>query len=122
MAIAGSSSLMTVARFVHIPKDRRHWMFSRGLLSCSNIALAFAGAAMVSGCNPPAPATPPSPVSGAAVPRVIPSPALLTLAGGAPFELTRATRITLVGSNPEVDAIGQSLAALLRKSTDFPYP
>ena len=96
-------------------------MSSRGLL-CSNLALAFAGAALVSGCNPPAPASQPSPVSGAVAPRVIPAPASLTLAGGAPFELSRTTRITFVGSNPEVAAIGQSLAALLRKSTDFPFP
>ena len=97
-------------------------MSSRGLLSCSNLALAFAGAAMVSACNPPAPATAPAPVSGPVAPRIIPSPASLTLAGGAPFELTRATRITLVEANPEVSAIGETLAALLRKATQFPLP
>jgi hexosaminidase len=97
-------------------------MSSRGLLSCPNLALAFVGAAIVSACNPPAPATPPAPVSGAVTPRIIPSPASLTLAGGAPFELTRATRITLVGTNPEVGAIGETLAALLRKATEFPFP
>jgi hexosaminidase len=97
-------------------------MSPRGLLSCPNLALAFVGAAIVSACNPPAPATPPAPVSGAVTPRIIPSPASLTLAGGAPFELTRATRITLVGTNPEVGAIGETLAALLRRATEFPFP
>ena len=97
-------------------------MSSRGLLSCPNLALAFAGAALVSGCNPPAPATPPSPVSGVVTPRLIPFPASLALAGGAPFELTHATRITLVGTNSEVTAIGETLAALLRKATQFPFP
>ncbi len=97
-------------------------MSSRGPLSCSNIAFAFAGAALVSGCNPPAPATPPSPVSGVAAPRIIPSPASMALAGGLPFELTHATQVTLVGANPEVAAIGEYFAALLRKATQFPFP
>lgn len=97
-------------------------MSSRGLLSSSNLALAFAGAAMVSACNPPAPATPPAPVSGPVAPRIIPSPVSLALASGAPFELTHATRITLVGSNPEAAAMGETLAALLRKATQFPFP
>jgi hexosaminidase len=97
-------------------------MSSRGPLSCPSIALAFTGVALVSACNPPAPATPPSPVRGSSAPQIIPAPASLTLAGGAPFELTRATRITFVGANPEIAAIGESLAALLRKSTEFPFP
>lgn len=97
-------------------------MSSRGPLSNSNFALALAGAAFVSACNAPAPAPPPSPVSGTVAPRVIPAPSSLALAGGAPFELTRTTRITLVGSNPEVAAIGETLAALLRKSTEFAFP
>jgi hexosaminidase len=83
--------------------------------------LALAGAAFVSACNPPAPA-PPSPVSSGVAPRVIPAPSSLALQGGPPFELTRTTRITLVGSNPELAAIGASLASQLHKSTDFPYP
>jgi hexosaminidase len=97
-------------------------MSSRGLLSCSNIALAFTAAALVSACNPPGPAKPPSPVPGLVAPRIIPSPASLTLAGGRPFELTAATRVTFVGANPEVAAIGESFAALLRKSAQFPFP
>jgi hexosaminidase len=44
------------------------------------------------------------------------------VAGGAPFELTTASRITTVGTNPEVAAIGESLAALLRRATGFPLP
>ncbi len=97
-------------------------MFSRGVFSRLNLALALAGAAFASACSPPAPAPAPSPVSGTVAPRVIPAPASLALTGGAPFELTRATRITLVGSNSEVAAIGSTLGALLRKSTEFPFP
>src|ERR1700716_2235447 len=97
-------------------------MSTRGLMSCSNLAFALAGAAFVSACGPSAPAPPPSPISGTAAPRVIPAPSSLALAGGAPFELTRTTRITLIGSDPEVAAVGEGLAALLRKSTDFPFP
>ena len=77
---------------------------------------------LASGCQPPAPAPPPAPQPGAFAPRIIPSPASLTLAGGAPFELTTASRVTLVGANPEVAAIGEGLAALLRRATEFPLP
>jgi len=97
-------------------------MSSRGLMSCSSLAFALAAAAFVSACSPSAPAPPPSPISGTTAPRVIPAPSSLALAGGAPFELTRTTRITLVGSSPEVAAVGDGLATLLRKSTDFPFP
>jgi hexosaminidase len=97
-------------------------MSSGGRLSRSSIALAFAGAALVSACKPPASAAPPSPVSGVVAPRIIPSPSSLTLAGGGPFELTRATSVTVVGGNPEVAAIGETFAALLRKATQFPFP
>jgi hexosaminidase len=97
-------------------------MSTRGLMSCSNLAFALAAAAFVSACGTSAPAPPPSPISGTGAPRVIPAPSSLALAGGAPFELTRTTRITLVGSDPEVAAVGEGLAALLRKSTDFPFP
>jgi len=61
-------------------------------------------------------------VSGALVPRIIPSPASLTLTGGAPFELTRTSRITLAGSSPEMAAIGDWLAGLIRRPTGFPVP
>ncbi|HVS59951.1 MAG TPA: beta-N-acetylhexosaminidase [Gemmatimonadaceae bacterium] len=97
-------------------------MSGRELLSCLKLALAVAGAVLGSGCNPPAPAPPPAPQSGVLAPRIIPSPASLTLAGGAPFELTTASRVTLVGANPEVAAIGEGLAALLRRATGFPLP
>jgi len=96
-------------------------MSSRGLMSYSNLAIVIGGAAFAAACSPPAPA-PPSPVNGVVAPRIIPAPSSLALAAGAPFELTRTTRITVVGSNPEVAAVGATLAAQLRKSTDFPYP
>jgi hexosaminidase len=49
-------------------------------------------------------------------------PVSLSLSGGAPFQLTKETRVTLVGASPEVAAIGETLAALLRRATDFPVP
>jgi hexosaminidase len=97
-------------------------MSLRGPLSCSNLALALAGTVFVWACSPPAPAPPPSPMSGTVAPRVIPAPSSLALAGGAPFELTRATRITLVGTSPELSTVGAGLASMLHKSTDFPFP
>lgn len=96
-------------------------MSARELLSRSKLAIAIAGALVGSACNPPAGA-PPAPQSGSIAPRVIPLPASLTVAGGAPFQLTKETRVTLADANPEVAAIGEALAALLRRGTDFPVP
>lgn len=84
--------------------------------------LAVAAAVLGWGCQPPAPSSPPAPVPSLVVPRVIPSPASLALSGGPSFQLTKATRVTIVGSGPEVAAIGETLAALLRRATDFPIP
>jgi hexosaminidase len=97
-------------------------MSARELWSHPKLAIAIVGALLVLGCNPPAPAPPPGPQSGALPPRIIPLPASLSLAGGAPFKLTKETRVALVGANPEVAAIGETLAALLRRATDFPIP
>jgi hexosaminidase len=44
----------------------------------------------------------------------------MTMAAGAPYELTRGSSIVVDGTNPEVTAIAQGLGALLRKSTEFP--
>jgi hexosaminidase len=84
--------------------------------------LAVAAAVLGWGCQPPAPSTPPAPVTSLVVPRVIPSPASLALSGAASFQLTKTTRVTIVGSAPEVAAIGETLAGLLRRATDFPIP
>src|ERR1700693_4505804 len=97
-------------------------MSARELWSRPKLAIAITGALLVSGCNPPAAAPPPGPQSGALPPRIIPLPASLSLASGAPFQLTKETRVTLVGANPEVAAIGETLAALLRRATDFSVP
>ena len=96
-------------------------MSGRDQLWCSNLALALAVSILGAGCRPTA-VSPPVPQSGALTPRIIPAPASLTLAGGAPFELTHATRITVIGNNPEVTAIGENLAALLRRATGFALP
>src|SRR4030088_2195353 len=66
----------------------------------------------------------PSPISGprpvVTGPQIIPAPSSLTITGGAPFELTRATSIVVEGTNPEVAAIGQALVTLLRPSIGYP--
>jgi hexosaminidase len=97
-------------------------MSGRELLPCSRLSLALACATLQAACRPPAPVSLPARESAALTPRIIPLPVSLTLGGGAPFEITSATRITLAGTNPEVAAIGESLAALLRRSTEFPLP
>ncbi len=97
-------------------------MSARELWSHPKLVIAIVGALLALGCNPPAPAPPPGPQSGALPPRIIPLPASLSLASGPPFKLTKETRVALVGANPEVAAIGETLAALLRRATDFPIP
>ncbi len=100
-------------------------MSGRQLPPHSRLFLALTCAFLGVSCST-APVLPPSsaasPLPSALTPRVIPSPASLTLAEGAPFELTRATQITVVGGNPEVAAIGEGLATLLRRATGFPVP
>ena len=53
-------------------------------------------------------------------PQLIPAPSSLTLRSEAPFDLNRATSITVDGASSEVTAIAQSFATLLRPSTGFP--
>jgi hexosaminidase len=96
-------------------------MSGREPVGCSRLALALAVAMLGVGCRP-VPVSPPAPQSGALAPRIIPLPVSLTLGRGAPFELTTASRITIVGNNPEAAAIGESLAALLRRATGFSLP
>ena len=66
---------------------------------------------------PPAPTVPRPVISG---PQLIPAPSSLTLRSEAPFDLNRATSITVDGASSEVTAIAQSFATLLRPSTGFP--
>jgi hexosaminidase len=47
-------------------------------------------------------------------------PVSLTIRPGAAFDLGRGTSIVVDGSSPEVTAIAQALAAILRPSTGFP--
>src|SRR5712671_2261803 len=97
-------------------------MSGREFLPVSKLSLALAIAIVGVGCRPTAPVLPPTPQGAALAPRIIPSPASLALAGGAPFELTTATRITVAGTNPEAAAIAEGLAAMLRRATGFPLP
>jgi hexosaminidase len=96
-------------------------MSGREPLVFSRLSLALAVAILGAGCHPTAISPPVSP-SGALTPQIIPSPASLTVTGGAPFELTHQTRITVIGNNPEVAAIGENFAALLRRATGFALP
>jgi len=44
----------------------------------------------------------------------------MTMTGGAPFDLARTSTIVADATNPEVTAIAQTLASLLRRPTEFP--
>ncbi len=84
-------------------------------------ALAFVLSATVVGtaCQTAPPATRPAPTPVISGPRLVPAPASMVVNGGAPFEVTRTTVIAVDG-NPEVRAIGETLAALIRPPTGFP--
>ncbi len=79
-------------------------------------SFALVAAACQTATTTTRPATP-GPVSSG--PRVVPVPASLVLGTGAPFEVTRGT-VIIVANNPEVRAIGEMLAALIRPPTGFP--
>ena len=77
-------------------------------------------AALVGGACQPSAAPAPTPQAGATTPRLVPAPASMTLTGGAPFDLARTSTIVADASNPEVTAIAQTLASLIRRPTEFP--
>jgi hexosaminidase len=79
-------------------------------------ALAF-GLSIVGAACAPTTSTPVQPVR--AGPQLIPAPASMVLSSGAPFSVERTSSIYVDGG-PEATAIGETLAALVRKSTEFP--
>ena len=79
------------------------------------IAFVVAGAA----CARPV-APPPTPQPVIRPPQLVPSPASLVTASGAAFNITRATGVSVDTTNAEVRAIGEMLAALIRRPTGFP--
>jgi len=87
------------------------------LVSCSGLIAACAptgpGAAPV-----PAPA----PVRAVVVPRVVPQPVTLALAGGDAFTLSSSTSIVFDAGNAEVIRVANQLASLLRPATAFAVP
>lgn len=86
------------------------------------LALALAGIVIVAACAPSAPVSPPAPVRAGAAPQIVPAPASLIPGIGAPFEVTAASGINVVGSDSDAAAIGEHLGALLRRATGFPVP
>ena len=91
----------------------------RQTLRYSKRALVLAVTIFGAACQVPAPTTRPQPA--AVSPRIIPAPASLRLVSGAGFEVTRATGVLVDGNNTEAMAIGQALAAFLRRATGFPF-
>jgi hexosaminidase len=76
------------------------------------IAIAFIGAACAPTSTPPV-----QPVRTG--PQLVPMPASMVVAAGAPFSVERATSIYVDGG-PAATAIAEMLAAQIRKSTEFP--
>ncbi len=87
-------------------------------LRCSTRVLAVAGTILGAACQVPGPA--PTPQPARSIPQVIPAPASLVRAAGAPFEIIRTTSIIVDTSNAELRAIGEVLAAQIRVPTSFP--
>jgi hexosaminidase len=90
------------------------------LLKPCRFALTL-GSVVVASCSTPSVVTT-TPVPSVATPQVIPEPASMQLRGGAAFQLTSTTQISVPANNPEISAIADGLAALLRRATDFPVP
>jgi hexosaminidase len=86
------------------------------LLHRASCALAF-GLSITAAACAPAVSTPVQPVR--AGPQLVPAPASMVLSSGAPFSVERTTSIYVDGG-PEATAIGETFAALMRKSTQFP--
>ena len=93
---------------MHRTDSLPHYVRSFALLA------SLAGAA----CAPTAVVPPPQPVVRS--PQLVPAPASLVTVAGGPFNVTRTTSILIDGGNAEVRAIGEVLAAQMRKSTGFP--
>lgn len=70
-------------------------------------------------CQPTAVPTP-SPRGVTSTSQVVPAPASMTLAGGAPFDLSRISAIVVDAGSPGASAIAETLAAQLRRPTQFP--
>ncbi|HEX6070767.1 MAG TPA: beta-N-acetylhexosaminidase [Longimicrobiaceae bacterium] len=66
-------------------------------------------------------AVPEAPPSGLAA-TVIPAPAEVRPAGGAPFAITAGTAVVVETAAPEVQAVAEQLAHILRPATGFPIP
>jgi len=93
-------------------------MRRRQKLRYSKCALAVAGTILGAACQVPAPTTAPQPA--AIGPRLVPAPASLVTAAGAPFRILRTTSVFVDTTSAEVRSIGEMLASLIRRPTSFP--
>ncbi|MFN2601408.1 MAG: beta-N-acetylhexosaminidase [Gemmatimonadaceae bacterium] len=84
--------------------------------------ILFLCSAVLTACTTTPPATAPSPVRAAVVPRLVPLPTSLATNSGGPFVLTGATSIVIDPGNAEVARTAELLALVLRPSTGFAVP
>jgi hexosaminidase len=78
--------------------------------------------AVLAACTTTPPATAPTPVRSAVVPRLVPLPTSLATNSGDPFVLTNTTSIVVDPGYAEVSRTAELLALVLRPSTGFPLP
>ena len=91
-------------------------MHRKDLLHSATRAFTITIAMMAAACAPTA-TTPVRLARGG--PQLVPAPSSLVVSSGAPFSVEQTTSIYVDG-NPAVSAIGEMLAAQIRKSTQFP--
>src|SRR4051812_49481352 len=91
-------------------------MHRKNLLHRATRAFAITIGMVAAACAPTA-TTPVQPVR--AGPQLVPMPASMVVAAGAPFSVEKATGIYVEGG-PAATAIAEMLAAQIRKSTEFP--
>jgi hexosaminidase len=90
------------------------------MTSRRHLSLALCWAVLVGGCHSTGPSTTPSPTTSA--PHLVPTPASLSVSGGAPFTIAATTTIVVDANNAESARTAELLAAVLRPSTGFRVP
>ena len=101
----------------------RSSMLLKSAAACLLGATACGPRAATSVTTGPAPKPKPilmPPFTALGVHRVVPMPASVVPASGAPFALSAATTIVVPAGGGEAARIGEALAALLRPATGFP--
>jgi hexosaminidase len=82
------------------------------------VRVVVAAGAMIAAACAPKPTTAPTPVTR--TPQLVPAPVSLSYTAGPAFALQRTSNVVVDAGNADAAAIGEQLAALIRRPTDYP--